>query len=206
MTVFGSVAALLVGDRYATQDELTKGGRWLLLRLAVLAAVFWLLTSARLLARLPKVALERRPPGGFAVVWKPPEHRGKKGLLKDTRTLVQEIGEWVKSTPDPRSEAETLRAEMTREMLAKATDDEKKAVISDRWPALTQAEVAAHEQDKQDLEARFGGRVKYLALEYERRGLLPERESVEKLEWRATSRWWVQSAASTFEAMGLRLK
>jgi hypothetical protein len=85
--------------------------------------------------------------------------------------------------------------------IGEATTEEEKDRL---WLEHTQALTEAHDQERRELSSRFGGRVSYLASEYQRRGLLTESE-VSKLEWETGSRYWIQNAAVKLEALAHRL-
>lgn len=199
MTVVGTVAALLVSDRYGTADELTKGGRWFLVRVAIAALAFWLLTSAPVRASLPTVSFERTPTGGRFNLHRP-ERWGKRKLRTATAELARDVRAYLKTTPD--TSVETLKDQhATMQAIRQgATETEQNELFNQQ----TLRSVERWQQERDDLGARFGGRLRHIAGEYQRRGLLTESQ-VAKLEWQASSSHWMREAVMTLEALALKL-
>jgi hypothetical protein len=150
-------------------------------------------------ARLPTLAWERRPPGtGFAIAYRPPAGSGKRRLREDTRSLVRDIWTYVKEQPQ---ESPWAWRDLGRRSDAAKDDDEKRAI----WDEYNAAEQQRYFRQQQELSERFGGRLRLIVDDYQRRGYLTDQD-VDLLMWQSHSIHWISwSAAPKLEALALRL-
>jgi hypothetical protein len=103
---------------------------------------------------------------------------------------------YLKSQPDP-----TMRSVIAWGEMVKA---KTKAEKTDVFVRNQVRETQQSGQEKTDLEARFGGQVRYVIAEYQRRGAFNDMEA-RKLEFETRSLAFLGSAASTLEALARRL-
>jgi hypothetical protein len=79
-----------------------------------------------------------------------------------------------------------------------ATSEQDKQAI---WNGYTLEETERSARERQDLESRFGGSVRYLLHEFERRRVVNP-QAARKIECMASSRAWLGEAAAELEALG----
>ena len=162
-------------------------------------AIVWIcLLPNAVSQRVPSVAVEHGD--GFAIRIRPPARQGKRRLKRDTTNLVRDIWSYLKSVPDDQIESLQAWQENTRRM-QEAKDEAEKGAI---WNEYTNAMTLSYSQQGRDLTERFGGQIEYLLGEYQRRRLL-EASEVHRLVWQSGSRHWIQSTATTLEALALRV-
>jgi hypothetical protein len=162
-------------------------------------AIVWICLLPRAVSqRLPSVALEHGD--GFAIRIRPPVRQGKRRLRRDTTNLVRDIWSYLKSVPDDQIESLQAWQDNTRRM-QQAKDEAGKNAI---WNEYTNAMTLRYSQQGRDLTERFGGQIQYLVSEYQRRRLLDASEA-HRLVWQSGSRHWIQSTATTLEALALRV-
>jgi hypothetical protein len=133
--------------------------------LMTVAAVWLLLTIPALSGVLPSVRVITGGPG-FSQSFRPPEKRGKRKLRHDTLQVVREMRDLVSSDlPASSAHEDGLWAAMIS-----APDSEKRQA----WQKYSSDSDVQRAHERAKLAALFGGRVRYIAGEYVRLGLLSE--------------------------------
>jgi hypothetical protein len=79
----------------------------------------------------------------------------------------------------------------------KAETEEERSAL---WREQTQRRMEQWDRERQDLAARFGGRLAYVTSEYQALGMLSEGDA-HHLEWEAQSMFWISRAATTLERL-----
>jgi hypothetical protein len=173
---------------------------WLGITLMALGAAWGVVAIPAVAGRLPALSLKRPHGKLFSLDVSLPERYGRKRLKRETLALAEEIHNYVKAQPSSSASALVDHHNMVRAMEATETEDEKNRV----WEEHTRVLTETYDQERRELGRRFGGRISYLASEYQRRDFLTESE-VSKLEWETGSMWWIQQAATKLEALAHRL-
>ncbi len=161
------------------------------------ALLLLIMGSKPVTSRLPRPSVERGD--GFVIRVRPPEHGGKHRLRQHTTALVKDIRDFLKTQPAPHIESVREHTEMTRRM-QNVAEEERTAI----WNEYTQKMTERTARETQNLAERFGGRLRYVSLEYQRRGLLSESDA-RQMQWMANSVGWLAQAANELEALALRL-
>lgn len=140
-------------------------------------------------SRLPSVSIKVRPP----------QRAGRRRLRHDALSLVGDIRRYVKDAPS----AAAFHAESvaTNVALRAAKDEQERQGIAQ---AHSQRLMEQSEREGQELAERFGGRVRHVADEFVRRGLL-ERGDADKMAWEIKSQPWTVEAANRIEGLALHL-
>jgi hypothetical protein len=189
---------LLVGDALIKDTDLLPMGRLLLVAAAVLAAVYWVATTAVLSPHLPQMAMGRDEAGVRTIKLLKPERPGSRRLREETMDLVVDMRRHISQAP-PSFSIQEHRAVTTR-MDAAKSDQERDAV----WAAYTDELSNNMEQVNRANNAAFGGRSAHVMGEFQRRGLATEQD-VRRLLWNISSDYWMVEAANTLEALARRL-
>ncbi len=137
---------------------------------------------------------------GFALRYVPAIRPGKKRLQREIKGLIRDVREYLEKNPSLMVASLTEHERMVSEMEA-APDEAAKREI---WNRSTQRTLEAFEAERRDLGARFGGRAQYLIQEFARRGMLTEPDA-HRLQWGCQSAHGMVEAATTLEALALRL-
>jgi hypothetical protein len=160
----------------------------------VLVVFSWAPTATR----LPSVEVDRTGQG-FALRFLPPERSGKKKLRSETFRLAKDIHAYLKAQPS--SSAQSIAE---HQQFVQATQGASEAETNARWQEYTAKSVERSERERLELAQRFGGRLQYLFAEYQRRGMLTDRD-VSRMEWEAGSSHWIAGSASRLEGLAHRL-
>jgi hypothetical protein len=130
----------------------------------------------------------------------PPQRRSKGKLRRDTFDLVKDIRDHLRAEPLPMvASYEEHRA--TAAAMERTTDEAAKRAI---WDAYTGRSVEHWERERQDMTARFGGRLLHVLRQYVDRGMLSAGDAG-RVEWECQSLHWSAEAAARLEALARRL-
>lgn len=130
----------------------------------------------------------------------PPARAGNRKLRRDSFALVAEITTYVQSQPSSVATSSAEFQARTREMKAAKTKDARYEVFS-RHGSRT---FERTERESQQMLALFGGRIKALAAQYRRRGLLDDATAY-RLDWFSTSLAFLPQAAAILESLARQL-
>lgn len=164
-------------------------------------ALILIVTTRPVARRLPTIALNRGGKGdGFTLLFLPPAAMGRKRVKAETVRVVAEIHSFLREQAPPWSESLADHQQMSMEMSQVTTEEERAAI----WNRYTLSQMEQSGREHQDLAARFGGSIRFLLDEYERRRLVAPSQA-HKVEWMAGSVGWLGEAAAELEALGRRL-
>jgi hypothetical protein len=169
---------------------------------AATAAALLLITWSPVSAWLPSLSLERSD--GLALRLRGPMRRlssvaSKTKLRKEALGLASDIYAYCKAHP---SAARSLSEHHTVGRLIQQEPDEARQ--SEIWNEYTTRMTEQSEAEKRDLQQHFGGRLQYVAEEFDHRGMLTQGE-VHRLLLQAQNLAWIALAASRIEALARRL-
>ena len=193
--IAGPGLALLVGAGLTVGGWTNHVAGAVLIGMAILWGL-WLLPTVG--SRLPSLSLERSD--GIALRVRRPPEQGKRRLRGQTEAVVKEIWAYLRSVPDSSVASHRGWSQMVR-ITQEATDEGEKRAA---WSEYTAAETARYSSEQRELAERFGGRIQYLVDEYQRRGTINESDA-RLLMWQSGSHHWIKAAATTLEALKLKL-
>jgi hypothetical protein len=189
---------------------LFTGGAWLcaiaagVLLSKPVAVVLFVIGAVAMLAawepvgsRLPTLAVERE--NGIAVRVRPPRRTGRGRLRREAFALAAEIHSYVQAE-SPRVADDRDWFETGRAARAAQTDEERGHIFQEH--TMRSSERSA--QETQELRRRFGGRMQYVMDEFQRRGMLSDRDLL-RLGWEMNSSHWIVQAANKIEGLAHRL-
>lgn len=167
----------------------------------VVCVAVLIVTSRPVVQRLPTIALDRGGRGdGFSLQFRPPAIAGRKRIKVETQRLVTQIHAYLRESTPPWSDSLAGHQQMVMAMSGATSEQDKQAI----WNGYTLEETERSARERQDLESRFGGSVRYLLHEFERRRVVNP-QAARKIEWMASSRAWLGEAAAELEALGRRI-
>jgi hypothetical protein len=147
--------------------------------------------------RRPKLVLERGyQVNNLALRVLPPPRSSKKKLRSETIDLVAKLHGYVRALPSKRE----ISSEEADGAAAATTRAEKSAV----WQKARAREREIDDAHRLEMADLFGGQVKYLVGEFQRRGMVTDQEATQ-LEWKLASPGWLSSGATDLEALARRL-
>lgn len=174
-------------------------GKGLAIALVILGTLAMVVAVEPVARRLPSFRFERGD--GFALRVRAPELAGKRRLKAQTFQLVRDIRVHVKDAyPRSRAQDHAKWAEMVAAS-QRTTDEEARTKA---WTEYIASSMQRRDREGVELAELFGGRIIYLAGEYQRRGMLSERD-VRHLQWEAGSLGWITDAANQLEALARKL-
>jgi hypothetical protein len=198
---FLALAGLVIQDRFGGLDI---DGGWLVAVtvLLILAALTFALTfePAAEYVRLPIISAKHSPGGGLMIHVRRPARAGFSDpeLIEATHALVSDMAAYTRETLNARPHHLVAWTEQ-RQAQAAAKSEEEQAKI---WNDYVENDVRQHEADRNELTARFGGRVSFLTREFDKRGLVSDYESSpDHLMWMIGSFGFLHEAAAHIEQM-----
>ena len=172
--------------------------------IALLAvAAFWaLLLVPAVNNRLPRLRLERGGrTDGFAIRVVPPPGPAREQLRGETLRLADDMrtfidAEWSRFRGADHNEWHALVQASIHE-----PDEAARSAI---WQDYINHRNVRADRERQELERQFGGRLRYVVDQFERRGMLTGRES-RRIAWDASHVSALSDAATALEALAQRL-
>jgi hypothetical protein len=111
------------------------------------------------------IKINRTPSGGLNITVERPS-RGKRKLRNETMQLVSELRAYINSLPNPVTER-------IKQVLAANGGIPNRRI----WNFQDAFDADLQNRSKNEMNQRFGGRVRYVVGEYKKLGMLPERRS-----------------------------
>jgi hypothetical protein len=123
----------------------------------------------------------------------------RRRLRAETLALVAEMRSRASQAATTLERHVESFEELSRKMEAAATDSERNAI----WREHNEAVSRQSADESASLERDFGGRLRFVLNEFDRREMLSSTPSQTRLriEWEAGSLSWLGSAASSLEAL-----